>query len=125
MLTTTTLTTAESSNQNLDHNLDTRFRFLMADLTSAIAHDPTVYEASMRLFSNLLIPEAVHKDVCTTLGVPLDHKARQIVNELYRQLQGHSEADKYLIEVCNALEIIEDPRLNCVVAKIRTFSNDK
>ena len=89
--------------------LNTRFRFLIPDLNSAIAHDPTVYEVSMRLFSNLLIPEAVHKDVCTTRCVPLDHKARQIVNGLYRQLQGYSEADKYLIKVCNALETIEDP----------------
>ena len=59
----------------------------------------------------------MHKDVYTTRCVPLDYKACQIINELYRQLQGHSEADKYLIEVCNALETIEDPRLNQDIRK--------
>ena len=91
----------------------------MVDFSDVLAHDPIIYQVLNRLFSNFLISAPVHKDISTTLGVSLDRKAGKLVNELYRQLNSHSEPAKYLTDLCDALDPIEDPALQSVVNKIK------
>ena len=91
----------------------------MADFSNVLAHDPIIYQVLDRLFSNFLISTPVKNDISTTLGVPLDRKASKLVDELYRQLNSHSEPVEYLTKLCDALDPIEDPALQCVVNKIK------
>lgn len=92
----------------------------MADFANVLAHDPIIYLVADRLFSHSLISAPVHKDIISTLGVSLHMKASKLVNEVFRHLKSHSEPVQYLTDLCDALDLIEDPLLKSVVTnKIR------
>ena len=48
------------------------------------------------------------RDKMFVIGLTDNEKASQLTSALQRQLEGHFEPDKYLINVCDALITIED-----------------
>ena len=68
----------------------------------------SLIDVTNKLFAKELITSET-KDKIFVLGLLTDNtKASQLMSALQRQLEGHSEPDKYLINICDALITIED-----------------
>ena len=89
-----------------------------AKLADLIA--PILYQVTNALHSKGLI-ELETKEEMFLMGVLTDYKkASQLMSALQRQLEGHSESDKYLINIYDTLITIEDnTSLVVLAAKVR------
>ena len=77
-----------------------------ARLNSLIAG--SLHDVTNELFAKGLITSKI-KDKMFVMGLLTDDtKASQLMSALQTQLEGHSEPDKYLINICDALITIED-----------------
>ena len=77
-----------------------------ACLSSLIAG--SLHDVTNELYAKELITSET-KDKIFVMGLLTDNtKASQLMSALQRQLEGHSEPDKYLINICDALITIED-----------------
>ena len=77
----------------------------------------TLYKVTNVLHSRFLI-ELETKEEMLLMGVLTDYKkASKLISVLQRQVQGHLEPDKYLIDICDALITIEDNRSLVVLAE--------
>ena len=75
-------------------------------LSSLIAS--SLHDVTNELFVKRLITLET-RDKMFVMGLLTDDtKASQLMSALQRKLEGHSEPDKYLINICDALITIED-----------------
>ena len=67
----------------------------------------SLHDVTSELFAKGLIALETNDKMFVT-GLTDNEKASQLMSALQRRLEGHSEPDKYLINICDALITIED-----------------
>ena len=86
-----------------------------ARLSSLIAG--SLNNVANKLYSKGLITLETRDEMFVMGLLTDDKKASQLMSALQRQLEGHSESDKYLINICDALITIKDNQSLVVLAE--------